>query len=160
MKTIDYRGGLVSFEVPSDWKEEYEAEGGGTFYEDGPDSGTLRLNVLSMASKEAKSPSQIIRHVFGGDSYEMLPCGFAMRHYMQRSEEQGTPLYLYRWEILVPVTPTHTRLVCFTHTLLAAKEGTELAKRELSIVNSLVRTARFPTATGVVPKKSWWKFGK
>ena len=86
MKTINYRGGLVSFEIPSDWKEEYEAEGGGAFFLDKPDSGTLRLNVLSLASKEAEWPAQVILDAFGADGYEMLPCGFALWH---RHEDNG-----------------------------------------------------------------------
>ncbi|MBL8085918.1 MAG: hypothetical protein JNN26_25045, partial [Candidatus Obscuribacter sp.] len=51
MKTIVYRGGIVKFQIPSHWKEEYEEEGGGTFYEDSADSGTLRLNVLTFESE-------------------------------------------------------------------------------------------------------------
>ena len=160
MKTIDYRGGLVSFEIPSDWKEEYEADDGGTFYQDKPDAGTLRLNVLSMASKEAKTPSQVILDAFGAEGHEMLPCGFALRHGMKTAEERGSQLHLHRWEVLVPVTPIHARLACFTHTLLAAQEETEMAKKELNIVDSSVRTARFATAPGVLPKKPWWKFWK
>jgi len=47
MKTIEYRGGVVSFRIPSKWKEEYEEKGGGTFYEPVQDSGTLRLNIIT-----------------------------------------------------------------------------------------------------------------
>ena len=43
LKTIIYRGGIARFRVPHSWVEEYEPEGGGTFYEDGPDTGTLRM---------------------------------------------------------------------------------------------------------------------
>ncbi len=53
-KTIEYRGGLVTFRIPSDWVEEYEADGGGAFYAEKPDSGTLRLNVNTL-----RSPSPI-----------------------------------------------------------------------------------------------------
>jgi hypothetical protein len=34
-KTIVYRGGIVRFRIPAHWIEEYEHEGGGTFYEEG-----------------------------------------------------------------------------------------------------------------------------
>jgi hypothetical protein len=54
MKPIVYRGGIITFRVPATWKEEYEAEGGGTFYDDRPDSGTLRLNVLTFKAPEGK----------------------------------------------------------------------------------------------------------
>lgn len=46
-KTINYRDGFVRFDIPDHWVEEYEASGGGTFYELGGDTGTLRLSVLS-----------------------------------------------------------------------------------------------------------------
>jgi hypothetical protein len=153
LKTIRYRGSLVEAEIPANWKEEYEAEGGGTFYEDKPDSGTLRLNVLSFASKEARLPSDVVREVFGAEGYETLPSGFSMRHSVKTAEERGTQLHLYRWEVLVPVTPIRSRLVCFTHTLLAAQEGTNRAKEELRIIDSIVRTARFSTAPGELQKK-------
>ena len=29
MKSIGYRGGVVRFRIPADWKEEYEEQGGG-----------------------------------------------------------------------------------------------------------------------------------
>ncbi len=48
MKKITYRGGLISFQIPKDWIEEYEENGGGTFYEDSQESGTLRINVLTV----------------------------------------------------------------------------------------------------------------
>jgi hypothetical protein len=51
MKTIRYRGGIVTFRIPAHWTEEYEEEGGGIFYNEDNDSGTLRLNVLTFASK-------------------------------------------------------------------------------------------------------------
>src|SRR5438552_168389 len=53
-KTISYRGGIVTFRIPSHWREEYEPNGGGTFYDDNPDSATLRLNVIT-----AKAPMPI-----------------------------------------------------------------------------------------------------
>lgn len=157
MKTINYRGGLVSFEIPSHWKEEYEVEGGGTFYEDNPNSGTLRLNVLSFNSNKSNQSSDVIRDVFGHEGHEILSCGYAMRHFLKKAEEQGTPLHLYRWEVLVPVSQTQYRIVCFTHTLLATQEGTDLANSELHLVDSLVRAAYFSTEQGKTQKEPWWK---
>jgi hypothetical protein len=55
MKQIDYRGGIVRFLIPESWVEEYEDAGGGTFYEDRPGCGTLRLNVIT-AKKPADAP--------------------------------------------------------------------------------------------------------
>ena len=51
-KQIVYRGGIVAFKIPASWREEYAPDGGATFYEEGPDTGTLRLNVLSFEKKK------------------------------------------------------------------------------------------------------------
>jgi hypothetical protein len=53
MKTIRYRGGIVTFRIPAHWTEEYKEEGGGIFYDEDNDSGTLHLSVLTFASKNA-----------------------------------------------------------------------------------------------------------
>jgi hypothetical protein len=52
MKRLEYRGGLVRFELPSHWVEEYEPEGGGTFYDNTIEAVTLRLNVLSFQAPQ------------------------------------------------------------------------------------------------------------
>ncbi len=158
MKPVLYRGGLVSFRIPESWREEHGSEGGGTFYEDKPDSGTLWLNVLSMEKKEPLTLGDATREVFGGGQHEVLPCGFPMRQYVKEAEEQGTPLRLYRWEVLVPVSPTWWRLACFTHTVIAAQDGTSQSREELRLVNSIVREAQYSADPGVVPERPWWRF--
>jgi hypothetical protein len=45
---IVYRGGIAHFHVPTSWVEEYEPAGGGTFYENKPGTGTLRVNVMDL----------------------------------------------------------------------------------------------------------------
>lgn len=60
LKTISYRGGIATFAVPESWVEEYEPEGGGTFYDDVEGAGTLRLNVLSFKSNGGQSSEQIV----------------------------------------------------------------------------------------------------
>lgn len=46
MKLIEYRGGVVNFRIPSHWREEYSDYDGGQFYDDRPNSGTLRLTII------------------------------------------------------------------------------------------------------------------
>ena len=79
-KPVIYRGGLVSFNIPSRWREEYELQGGGTFYEVGEDTGTLRLNVLTFEKKENLSIEDVAREFFDGKAHEVLSSGFPMRH--------------------------------------------------------------------------------
>lgn len=160
MKPVLYRGGLVSFHIPERWREEYEETGGGTFYEDKPGSGTLRLNVLSFEKQQPLTTDDATREVFAGEPHEILPCGFSMRHYVKEAEEQGTPLRLYRWEVLVPVSPTRWRLACFTHTVVAARDGTSQSQEELRLVKSIVREAQYSTQPGTVPERPWWRFWK
>ena len=56
LKTINYRGGVVRFRIPTDWVEEYEqAGGGGTFYKPGDnDGGTLRLEMILAVARPGK----------------------------------------------------------------------------------------------------------
>jgi hypothetical protein len=64
MKPVVYRGGIVSFSIPANWREEYESDGGGTFYEDGTDTGTLRLHVISVGKKEPnQTPANVGAHL-------------------------------------------------------------------------------------------------
>lgn len=157
LKPIIYRGGIVTFGIPQAWREEYAPDGGGTFYEDKPDTGTLRLNVLSFEKKEALPLTAAAQEVFAGGTYETLSAGFPVRRCVKKTEERGTDLHLHRWEILVPVLPGRWRLVCFTHTILASQEQTSAAQEELQLVDAIVRQAEYSTEPSVLPKKSWWK---
>ena len=153
-KSIAYRGGIVAFKIPSAWREEYEPHGGATFYEDRPDSGTLRLNVLTFEKKnglEAMDQS--------ADFPIVLLSGHRMRHYRKDTEEDGTPLHIYRWEVLVAVTPSRCRIVCFSHTVLVSARDSTATQQELQLVDELVRDADYSTADGVVPK-AWWRIWK
>jgi hypothetical protein len=154
-KPVIYRGGLVSLRIPATWREEYEPDGGGTFYEEGPDTGTLRLNVLTLKKEQPRSLEEAIAEVFHGDTVEMLSSGFPMRRYLAKGEERGTPLHLHRWEILVPVSPYQWRLACFTLTILAALDGNARSKKELAIVDKLVHEAEYSIRPGM--KLPWWR---
>jgi len=77
LKTINYRGGIVRFRVPSSWLEEYKPEGGGTFYEDASDAGILRLNVLGF-EKRAK------------DEGPLGNCARYVRKVARRGQRQAT----------------------------------------------------------------------
>ena len=116
--------------------------------------------MISFSSKEPKTPTEAVADAFGPDTHEILSSGFAMRRGMKEGEERSTKLHLYRWEVLFPVTATHARLACFTYTVLADQDGTEPVKRELDMLEGMVRTARFSTTQGEVPRTSRWKFWK
>jgi hypothetical protein len=149
MKPVVYRGGLVSFLIPSNWREEYEPEGGGTFYDDRPDSGTLRLNVITAESKDGEPAEQAIERSFPADSCELLPSGVRLRRRKLPGEERGTALVIYRWELGVTVPPSRIRVVCFTHTVLATRDSDPATKAELSFIEDSIRRAEFSREYGV-----------
>ena len=155
-KLVIYRGGIVRFHIPENWREEYESTGGGTFFEEGADTGTLRLNVLSFEDRGKRS-TETLQRFFRDREAQVLQCGLSMRHYLTKTEEQGTPLHIYRWEVLVPVPPSRYRLVCFSHTIFAARDGEARSRKELELVDRLVREADYSTELGKVAKRPWWK---
>jgi hypothetical protein len=147
-KTISYRGGVVTFLVPESWHEEYEPSGGGTFYEDRPDSGTLRLNVLSFSSKDEPAQQMALR-AFPTGSYEILSNGFPMQYEIKEATDHGEKLHLHSWSIAVPVPPHSIRLVVFRHTVLAGQESDPLIKSELDFLQSSISSAHFSQPPGV-----------
>jgi hypothetical protein len=147
-KTIRYRGGIVHFQLPANWREEYDPQGGGTFYEDRPDSGTLRLHVLTAESKTGEPCDQAIEHSFPAGSSELLASGLRMRYRLVTSEERGTAIHLHRWEIAVPVPPNRFRIICFTHTVLARQESTRRLLRSWSSSAKPFRTRSFREKAG------------
>lgn len=148
MKSIIYRGGIARFDIPADWVEEYDPAGGGTFYENRPDSGTLRLNVLAFSSKSTPA-EEMARSVFKDHPSETLPSGFMMRHYIKTAEENGETLEIYRWEIAVPVKSCSLRLVMFAHTIVAGQQSDPRIAAELETIAQSVRGAEFSQEEGV-----------
>ncbi|MGC4119525.1 MAG: hypothetical protein QM765_34135 [Myxococcales bacterium] len=146
LKTICYRGGLVTFRIPAHWKEEYEPDGGGTFYEEGLDTGTLRLNVLSAESGGKATAAVMLETVFKSGTYEELTGGFRLRRSI-KATDRG--ILLRRWEVGVPVLESELRIYCFTHTVLAAKEADAKTQVDLALVDEAVRTATYSQERGV-----------
>jgi hypothetical protein len=143
MKTIRYRGGVVCFRLPSSWEEEYEEEGGGTFFdEDVP--GELRLNVLTFKSShpvDDDSPVDVLemRVEKVGGEVTKLPDGNAFIHYVNDGEDEGgDDVTVWYWEVANAVPPEHLRLAVFSYTVLADNaedpevvETLEMLRREI-----------------------------
>ena len=86
LKNICYRGGIACFEIPASWKEEYEPSGGATFYEDLPDSGTLRLNALSVSSNGKETGEQMVASLIANNGYKALHGDLAIKDYFRAAE--------------------------------------------------------------------------
>jgi hypothetical protein len=148
-KSVNYRGGVVTFEIPSAWKEEYDPKGGGTFYEERPDSGTLRLNVLGFTNNAGKSSNEMVEAQLQKGDYDQINYGAPAKRHMVESEEEGVKLHLYRWELLVPVPPQSLRIVILSYTIVAGQEADLRIKEEMEMVGSIIKTARYSQEVGV-----------
>ena len=104
LKTITYRGGVVSFRIPDDWQEENEPAGGGMFYASGEQTGTLRLNVTT-ARLPNDSPLYPVdtRRVLNDFAHEhgvevqTLRSGVAMIRFDLSSVDQDQPIVIRSW---------------------------------------------------------------
>jgi len=152
MKTIRYRGGIVTFRIPEHWVEEYGEEGGGIFYDQDNDTGTLRLNVLTFASKTpvttrtAMSLLEARRQQYQGTLTD-LGNGNAVLRYTEVAQEEGESLTIHCWQIANVVPPNHFRLAIFSYT-----KSTELADDDMAadvaMLDEELRVCRFADELG------------
>ena len=151
MKTIRYRGGIVTFRIPAHWTEEYEEEGGGIFYNEDNDSGTLRLNVLTFASKTpvttrtAMSLLEARRQEYQGTLTD-LGNGNALLRYTDVAQEEGESLTSHYWQIANVVPPNHFRLAIFSYTK-PTKLADDMAA-DLAMMDEELRVCRFAEELG------------
>ena len=163
LKSIAYRGGLVTFRIPSTWCEEYEPDGGGTFYQQGGDS-TLRLNVLTMTSKDDLSEDSAVNAVArptDNRQIRKLRNGNAVARYVHTATEEGRELEIHYWELAGPLPPRHMRLAIFSFTIPASKSKDGVVLNELELIDSSISAAEFAKVHGVTGsplKKPWWPF--
>jgi len=153
LKTITYRGGIAKFRIPSTWVEEYEPSGGGTFYENGPDTGTLRINVLDFEKAAGDSQVQtsardILASSKDVDDVEQLPNGNASARSRRTTVENGEELLIYTLRIGVMVAPTCFRLVVFSYTILASQDQQPATQMEIQLLDKLLVEGEYPAIQG------------
>jgi hypothetical protein len=154
LKTIKYRGGIARFQIPESWVEEYEPKGGGTFYEPGDDTGTLRINVLDFEweAKDANSNCsafEILALTRNIAEIEPLPNSTAVARYVNQEDEDNVPLRIYNWQICLCVTPAHYRIVVFTYTIVDGQERDLKMQEELQLLDRLIVGGEYPAVEGV-----------
>lgn len=154
MKTINYRGGLVRFRIPAQWIEEYEDDGGGTFFADDPDSPTLRLNVVTFRASrlvDENTPSELLnsRAEKTGQSIALLDTGNSVIAYNQRSEEDGHNLLIFYWELANAVPPSHGRLAIFSLTILESQQHDPAIIETIQMVDREVKASELATELGI-----------
>jgi hypothetical protein len=154
LKTISYRGGVVTFRIPAHWVEEYETDGGGTFYNEAPDSGTFRLQVITAEAPSpvttASAPDMLsgLPHS-GGAPTERLPNGCALVRYVQSAVERGERLFITYWTVAHIIPPRYARIATFSYTLLERQRDEARFRNELELLDREVRASIFSPALGV-----------
>jgi hypothetical protein len=159
LKIIHYRGGVVRFRIPAHWLEEYEPEGGGTFYAPGDDTGTLRLNVTTLQAPDEKSwlaidaqamlASDALRK---GVPIQSLRPGVAMMRYDVSSREGSEDLIIRFWQLVQIVPPRHMRQCIFSYTLLASRKDDRLTRQELDLLDHEIAAAEFAPTVGHISR--------
>jgi len=162
MKTVHYRGVLVVFQLPEHWVEEYEPEGGGTFYDPDDASVTLRLNVITLASPRdtgAADASAVIDDcgvpIVGPAEHLQNGQTFAVGR-MQSATERGTALELHPLLMVRIVPPRTVRIASFVTTVLANAKHSGVSSPKLDVIEGWVRACTISDAPPQKPA-SWWK---
>ncbi|RBP47009.1 hypothetical protein [Arenicella xantha] len=145
-KEIKYNGGVVTFSVPIDWKEEYGDDGGGTFYEDSPTSGTFRINLLTL-----RSPSQISKKDVGAvldgispsETTKFLENGNAYKMYKNNVCESGQEITIIYWSLANVIEPNNARLANFSYSVLTENETNENVIKEIKFLTEQIEKASF-----------------
>lgn len=148
LKRIVYRGGIVTFNVPDGWVEKYEPRGGGEFYEDGPDTPTLRLNVITMKGPVATQDDAVRVLQNKAERVDVRADGSAIVRYLKRVDEEGEPLLIIYWEIAQVVPPEHLRLVVFSLTVLESQEEDPEILKTMQLVDAEVSAAQLASVLG------------
>lgn len=154
LKTIQYRGGIARFQIPKSWVEEYEPRGGGTFYEPGDDTGTLRINVISferpLKDGDPKPTAfDVLTLTRSPNQIKPLPRGLAIVRYITNGEENSERLRFYRWEICVCVTATRYHIIAFTYTIVDGQEKEPKMQEELKLLDQLIVAGEYPPVEGI-----------
>ena len=148
LKTITYRGGIVTFRIPTSWIEEYDKEGCGVFYEDAEDSGTLRVNIFTSKAPDhlggnlAVIALQSIRKA-ENHPIEELDNGKAIMRYSEPAEEDGVSLLVTYWIIAIPVAPNHVRFADFSYTISEFARSDPRVTKDKKLLDHEFRNAVF-----------------
>ena len=150
MKAIVYRGGVLRFRIPASWKEEYSDVDGGTFYEDVPHSGTLRVKVITLeisAESGGVSLPKVLeplpQHLEKSQEDVQYVGENALVRYDEPSVEKGTRLRIFYWVLANPVHPRNARVVTFSYTVLDSQTNRAQLQPELDMLNAEILRTEF-----------------
>jgi hypothetical protein len=155
LKEIRYRGGLLTFRIPATWVEEYEEAGGGTFFEDRPDSGTLRLNVLGfrVPPPKAADPLRALETSSNAaqGSIRLLNPSLAVLEYAVSTNDTDGPIHIFWWELAHAPGPDFLRLALFSYTVAADRAHAPDTLDEIALLRTELARADFAPYVGALP---------
>ena len=159
MKSVVYRGGVVTFRIPAHWREEFSDVDGGTFYEDRRGSGTLRLKIITMTTPkrpQTDSAMDVLQIVIDAlrqknleHSTQIRSDGNAVLKYEEASVEQGTELTIFYWVVANRLLPRHARVVTFSYTIRTKQLNDKHVRHDLEMLEAEIEAATFSPEMGV-----------
>jgi len=148
LKTIEYRDGALSFRIPSHWKEDYDENGSGEFYDRRDDERTFRLTLHKY---EAESPKPLehprrtmeaIAKKYGGHVTE-LGNGYYFNSHERHYEEDGEALTNRFWILSRMISETGSHLASFSYTYPDSLSEEPETVDGIRMLEAIVREARF-----------------
>lgn len=142
MKTVSSAGGQVRFRVPKHWQQ--EADGNGTMlYAPEPNSGTLRLNVLTFRNPEptpSDPPELADEAEVHGVPLELLLSGAYMVRTRKKFREEEDDCSMETWQLEVK-EGYHVVIAIFTFTLLEEQMSGIKYQDQLMMLDHEIRGA-------------------
>ncbi|MBW8888027.1 MAG: hypothetical protein JF616_09750 [Fibrobacteres bacterium] len=148
MRSIEYRGGVIRFSIPEQWKEEYESNGGGTFYEEGGETGILRLNVLTLAAPPGRRFENgldvlLAQPIPKGARLNKVANGNGLLFSRCNSKESGQAIEIFSWQLAHTALPKKIYLAQFTWTVKASAQGLMDQSDEIAMIDTIISQAVF-----------------
>jgi hypothetical protein len=146
LKDVAFADGQLRFRIPSSWVQSQEEDGGGVYYDEKLDQGTLRVKVMTFTTEDDLTGHRALDEMGvleaePGQTLEALANGNAVRFHREETEASGERTAFHVW-LLASLDPPHRmRLAVFSFTVRAreAEEATAL----LGVLDTEIRQARF-----------------
>jgi len=150
LKVINYHEGALRFSVPVEWQEEYGRESGGTFFEQAPDSGTLRLSVVVMNTK-GKTDSDALERFLKtrpearakGAQISKELNGNVVLQFIQRTTEGGDDMSIVWWFVASGAFEDAIQIAMFSYSLLNINREKEQNKEDILFLDQELRKTEF-----------------
>lgn len=144
LKTVSYRGGVLVFQIPAAWKEEYGE--GAAFYDDVPGSPTLRLNLITAEMPGPPSRERVLELLRSRAAAlpqpEILENADTGNLILRYTKEASADTVNFCWEVGGFLPPRHARLALFALEVRDADLATPATKATVELLDSALCAAR------------------